>query len=311
MKIFNKDQLNNLFKPSENSSNEQNGQVTIIGGSKLFHGAPILSLKVASRFNDMVFFASPEPSVGEIAEKIKSELMSFIWVPWEDIERYVEKSDAVLIGPGFMRYKSEKQPHFAKASRGKQNLDKEGGKTRKITRTLLKKFPEKRWVIDAGSLQVMEAECIPEGAIITPNKKEFEMLFGHDKVLRSNSVEQNSSQDDKADENTVSALSNIKAMAEEYKCTIVLKGSETLVCSPNKCTVVKGGNAGLTKGGSGDILAGLTVSLYAKNDAHLSACAASYIEKKAADELFEKVGTNYSADDLAVQIPLTIATLRK
>lgn len=99
--------LKKLYKPSSNSSNEDNGQVTIIGGSKLFHGAPILSLKVASRLVDMVFFASPDPSVGRIAEKIKSKLMSFIWIPWEDIDKYIEKSDAVLIGPGFMRYGKE------------------------------------------------------------------------------------------------------------------------------------------------------------------------------------------------------------
>jgi NAD(P)H-hydrate epimerase len=106
-------------------------------------------------------------------------------------------------------------------------------------------------------------------------------------------------------------LSNVKAKAEKYNCTIVLKGAKTIVCSPDKCTLVKGGNAGLTKGGTGDVLAGLAVALFAKNDAHLSACAASFIEKKASDELFEKVGTNYNADDLAAHIPRTIESLRK
>ena len=57
---FNKNDLKRLYKPASDSTGEDNGQVTIIGGSKLFHGAPILSLKVASRMVDMVFFASPE-----------------------------------------------------------------------------------------------------------------------------------------------------------------------------------------------------------------------------------------------------------
>ncbi len=56
-------------------------------------------------------------------------------------------------------------------------MDKEGLKTKKITETLLKKFPNKQWVIDAGSLQVMETKFIPPNAILTPNEKEFEMLF--------------------------------------------------------------------------------------------------------------------------------------
>ncbi|EKD95859.1 MAG: hypothetical protein ACD_24C00299G0001, partial [uncultured bacterium] len=41
----------------------------------------------------------------------------------------------------------------------------------------------------------------------------------------------------------------------------------------------------------------------AKNDPFLSACAASYIVKAAADELYKKVGVNYNADDLADAIP--------
>jgi len=35
--------------------------------SRLFHGAPLLSLKIASRLNKMVFFSSPEPSLGKVA----------------------------------------------------------------------------------------------------------------------------------------------------------------------------------------------------------------------------------------------------
>ena len=108
---FSPQELKKLYKPAHESAGEDNGQITIIGGSSLFHGAPLLALKVASRIVDMVFFASPEPSVGRIAEQLKSSLSSFIWVPWEETEDYIEKSDAVLIGPGFMRFRSEKVPH--------------------------------------------------------------------------------------------------------------------------------------------------------------------------------------------------------
>jgi NAD(P)H-hydrate repair Nnr-like enzyme with NAD(P)H-hydrate dehydratase domain len=311
MNIFDKTELKNLWKPQENSNGEDNGQITIIGGSKLFHGAPILSLKVASRIVDMVFFASPEKSVGHIAEQIKSKLMSFIWVPWEEVDAYIEKSDAVLIGPGMMRFASEKR----KVIRDKKNIDNEndlshvsyrqspdtefdeaGKFTRDITKRLLLKFPKKKWVIDAGSLQTMDAEWIPEGAILTPNEKEFEMLF---KVFLPG-------KDDRYYESDKEDL--VTHIAHQYKCTIVLKGPETIVSSYEYTRWIKGGNAGLTKGGTGDVLAGLTVALYAKNDAHLSACAASYIEKAAADELYKKVGTNYNAGDLADHIPTTITT---
>ncbi len=269
-------ELKKLYKPAKESSGEDNGQVTIIGGSSLFHGAPLLSLKVASRIVDMVFFSSPEPSVGKVAERIKSKLFSFIWVPWDEIEKYVEKSDAVLIGPGFLRFKSEKVPH------GERHhfCDETCQMTRSLTQRLLTKFPHKKWVIDAGSLQTMEADWIPEGAILTPNKKEYEILFGN---------------------------LDVQEASKKYNCVIVQKGPVAVVSSAKETLEITNGNPGLTKGGTGDVLAGLTTALFAKNDAFLSACAASYLTKAAGDELFQKVGTNYNADDLADIVPVVFS----
>jgi len=293
MKIqeFNPNSLKKLYKPDRNSSGEDNGQVTIIGGSKLFHGAPILALKVASRIVDMVFFATPDPSVGKVAQKAKSKLMSFIWVPWEDTEEYVKKSDAILIGPGFMRFGSEKTPE----SERNQRKQIEARISGEITKFFLEKFPRKRWVIDAGSLQVMQASWIPEGAILTPNYKEFLLLF--QKEIKIESVDNLKNLDL---EEKIKLVSQISIL---YKCVLVLKGPETIVASPEGFLIVKGGNPGLTKGGTGDVLAGLTVALFAKNPALLAASAASFITKKAADELYKKVGVNYNADDLADKIP--------
>ena len=200
MRKFLPEELKKLSKPHEFSSNEDNGQVTIIGGSKLFHGAPILALKTASRIVDMVFFASPEPLFGKVAQHLKSKLGSFIWVPWEEIGEYIKKSDSILIGPGLMRYYSEskraKEQAFVPSSgRGesKKVYDEAGNQSKEITEKLLRQFPNKQWVIDAGSLQVMEPKfissearnkvlaegkvLIPKNAILTPNQKEFEMLF--------------------------------------------------------------------------------------------------------------------------------------
>jgi len=298
MNEFKKEDLKKLFRPHEKSNGEDNGQVTIIGGSSLFHGAPILALKTASRIVDMVFFASPEKPVGSIAENIKSSLMSFIWVPWEDTEAYVEKSDAILIGPGLMRFTSE---HSAKNIEHRLELDNDGKKTRNITERLLTKFPSKKWVIDAGSLQTMDANWIPENAIITPNKKEFEMLF----KVKAQSPEPKTKTDNSE------LLETARKKAAKHNCIIVLKGHETFVVSKDEASLVRGGNAGMTKGGTGDILAGLAVALLAKNEPFLSACAGSFIEKAAADELYKKVGTYYNSDDLVNFIPEYLASKLK
>src|SRR3972149_7546799 len=293
--VFDPNELKKLYRPASDSSGEDNGQVTIIGGSSLFHGAPVFALKVASRIVDMVFFASPEKSVGMVAEKMKSKLSSFIWVPWEDIGAYIQKSEAVLIGPGFMRFGSESTPE---ESRNHMNHE-EGKESREITENLLKKFPQKRWVIDAGSLQVMDADWIPKGAIVTPNKKEFELLFKNE-LKNLNGIYHLSRKE---------RVGVVREVAQKYDCVVIFKGPEAIVCSSSSSVIIEGGNAGLTKGGTGDVLAGLAAALFAKNDAFLAACAASYVIKAAADELYQKVGIYYNSDDLADKVPETLFSI--
>ncbi|MBI2008317.1 NAD(P)H-hydrate dehydratase [Candidatus Amesbacteria bacterium] len=256
--IFGPDDLKKLWKPKEDSSGEDNGQVAVIGGSSLFHGAPMLAVKAASRIVDMVFFGSPERDLEKVVK-----LNSFIWVPWEEIDEYVAKSDAVLIGPGMMRYRRIVE-------------DGGGDITKKVTKELLGKFPDKKWVIDGGSLQVMDAGWIPSRAILTPNKKEFELLF-----------------------NSQFTIHNFQSIAQKFNCTIVYKGPIAYVTDGKTTYEIKGGNAGLTKGGTGDTLAGIIVGLLAKNPPLLAAAAGTYLIKRAAERLFARVGYNFNADDVA------------
>lgn len=280
MHPFREEEIKKLYRSPYDSTKMDNGQITIIGGSKLFHGAPLFALVTASRVVDMVYFASPDPAIGDVANKIKSELFSFIWTPWEDLDKYIEKSDAILIGPGFMRYTSEAD---SKRSTPNPN-DGEYQESREITRDLLLKFPNKKWVIDAGSLQVMEADWIPEGAILTPNRKEYKMLFGEEEPEK---------------------------VAKKYKCILLIKGPTTYVYSPKESLEVQGGNPGLTKGGTGDVESGLTVALLAKNDPLIAAAAASFVVKKTAESLAENSDTFYNSDDLAKKVPEVLATYIK
>ena len=293
MRIFDPEELRKLKKRSEKP---ENGEVTIIGGSDLFHGAPILSLTAASRVVDMVYFSSPEPSFSELALQLKSRLSSFIWVPWEEVGDYIQKSDAVLIGPGMKRYREEKlTPHYAKAVHartargGVVEYDQDGTLTKFVVEKLLRQFVDKQWVIDGGALQVVDRKLLPKGSIITPNKKEFALLFD---------IHDTETLDKHAPILLGEALDTTK-----FEGVIVLKGPKTYVESREELVVVEGGNNGLTKGGTGDTLAGLTVALAAQNDPFLAACSASWVIKKAADELCEKVGTVYNADDLAAKVP--------
>lgn len=252
-----------LYLPAKNSHKGQNGKLLLIGGSNLFHAASLWALKVASRIVDLVHYSSV-PENNQIVQRAKAEFRDGIVIHRSEVENYIEEDDCILIGSGMER-------------------DEE---TRSLTERLLNKYPQKKWVIDAGSLQMMEVIWIPKNAILTPHKREFEQLF----ILSP-------------------TRDNVSEMAQKYNCTILLKGEKDIVCSSQRCEEIEGGNAGMTKGGTGDVLAGLVAALYCKNEAYLSAIAASFINKKAGEALFKKVGYYFNASDLADEIPKVMKEL--
>jgi NAD(P)H-hydrate epimerase len=273
MQQITKDIFKNLYRPAVDSHKGQNGKLTIIGGSKLFHGASLWSLKVASRIVDMVFYSTVlENEI--LTQKLKAEVYDFICVPRIKIQEYIDQSDAVLIGPGLVR--------------GDTGTGESGEETKKLTETLLKKFPEKKWIIDAGSLQVMNPEWLKslKQAVITPHQGEFKMLFGIDPTQDL-----------------------VSQKAKKYGCTIVLKGQQDIICSPSQCAYDSQGNPGMTKGGTGDVLAGLIAALACKNDLFLASCAGVFTQGLVANHLFTKVGPYFNASDVCAEIPVTLKEL--
>ena len=269
-----------LYVPPPDSHKGQNGKLLIIAGSELFHAPLLWTLKIASRIVDMVFFSSTEEN-NEIAKK---EFKDGIVVPRNKIEDYIEEADCILIGPGLPR---------------KDGEEKGDDDTKRLTESLLTKYPKKKWVLDGGGLQTIDPSLIPANAILTPHGKEFERLFGNVILSKAKNLDPSvTPQDD-----------TVKKMARKYNCVIVLKGPTDVVCSKEKCVKIKGGNAGMTKGGTGDVLAGLIASLYCKNNAFLSAKMGSMINKKAGENLFKKVGYYFNASDLADEITRVIKEL--
>lgn len=150
-----------------------------------------------------------------------------------------------------------------------------GEVTQKITNELLVKYPQKKWVVDGGALQEVDPKLLNGNMIITPHHKEWERLDGQ-----------------------ITEFSN-----EHQNLTILLKGQVDLVCRGDEVVEIIGGNVGMTKGGTGDVLAGLTAALYCKNEAFLSAQVASYVNKKAGESLARAVGHYFNAGDLVSQVP--------
>lgn len=281
MQEFNPELLKNLYVPDPASHKGQNGKLLIIAGSTLFHAASLWPLTVASRMLDMVFYASV-PENNEIVAKAKEDFRNGIVVTRDNLDSYVKEADAVLIGPGLPR------------PDGRAGNDDD---TKELTERLLKTYPDKKWVIDGGSLQVIDPQILLELSqmpILTPHRKEFENL----KIVPVPS----------SGNEPIEQL--VELFATAYNCVVLLKGEVDIVAGHFEKTVsIPGGNAGMTKGGTGDVLAGLVASLYCKNDAFLSACAGSYINKKAGESLEKTVGIYFNASDLADEIPKVMKEL--
>ncbi len=267
---FNPEELKKLYIPASSSHKAQNGKVMLIAGSKLFHAASIWPLTTISRIVDMVFYASTSEN-NEIVTKMKEQFLNGIVIPREKIDDYIAEADCILIGPGMPR------------ESGQQEGDDD---TKILTESLLTKYKDKKWVVDGGSLQTIDPSILPPTTIVTPHKGEFLKLFGVGPTEIS-----------------------VPEMAKKYNIVILSKGEVDIVASPNETVKVSGGNAGMTKGGTGDVLAGLTAALYSKNDAYLASCAASYINKKAGESLEKSMGLYFNASDLSDEIPKVMKEL--
>ena len=93
--------------------------------------------------------------------------------------------------------------------------------------------------------------------------------------------------------------------AKEYGVTILLKGAEDRIASPDgSVQTVAGGNAGLTVGGTGDALAGCVAGLIAQKIPAPEACVmASTLIKRAGTVLSETRGFAYTTREVIAQIP--------
>jgi NAD(P)H-hydrate epimerase len=126
-------------------------------------------------------------------------------------------------------------------------------------------------VIDADALNILSLHKellthIPADSILTPHPKEFDRLFGDHT-------------------NDFDRLKIATAKAAELKCIIVLKGHHTIIATPGGQIFFNNtGNAGMAKGGSGDVLTGILTALRAQGyESEKAAILGVYIHGLAGD----------------------------
>jgi NAD(P)H-hydrate epimerase len=125
-------------------------------------------------------------------------------------------------------------------------------------------------VFDADALTILSIEKdslnqLPTNSILTPHPKEFDRLFGEHFSL---------------EDRQKTAIQK----AKELNCVIVLKGNKTFITNGIESFVNETGNSGLAKGGSGDALTGIIVSLLAQKYSTIDAAKLGvYVHGLAAD----------------------------
>jgi len=288
--------LKGLHLPQPNSHKGQNGRALIIGGSSLFHAASIWAAEIASHIVDMVHYSSIKEN-NEIFLSLKKKFRNGIIVAQKDLLDYVNEDDVVLIGPGMVRGKlNEKLKMKNEKFSDIIKIKSEAEYTYYLTKFLLGNFPNKKFVLDAGALQMMKPEWLGRlktKAVITPHQGEFEKLFGI-------SVSEYSVQ---------KKAKLVQEIAKKYNCVILLKAIDDFISDGEKIFIVEGGNAGLTKGGTGDILAGLVTAFFSKNPGLESCVLSSFILNKSSELLFLDKGYWYNISDIINQIPSLLKDL--
>lgn len=280
-----------LNKRRPDSHKGDNGRVLIIGGSKEYVGAPAIAGMAALRAGcDIAVIAAPEKvawavntySPDLITIKLRGD--SFDMFHSRELEKVVERFDCVLIGNGMGQERE----------------------TAKFVARMLKILVEmkKPIVIDADALKIIGSDEgkankileIMDNAILTPHKKEFELMSGVDLPISF--------------EEKPMVLRNTLEKTEGDN-VILLKGRIDIVASKKYFAYNNTGNEGMTIGGTGDVLAGIAASLAAqRNNLFTSACAAAYVNGLAGEYLFRKSGIGFTASDIAHNIPVFMRQIR-
>ena len=252
-----------------------------MGGSLEYYGAPLLSgLGALYSGADLVHIYVPECNFDAarslypdfIVHKYEGEFLTPRHVG-KIVELGKEKADAVLIGPGLGKRESTIDAVLEVV----QNLH----------------IPT---VLDADAMTVlkrMEKFPLAQPVVITPHRNEFQHLVDRDVQVKAD------------DPKSVILL---RSISMDLHINVLLKGPVDYVSSHEG--FVEGnetGNAGMTVGGTGDVLAGVVASFLARGmEPYDAARCAAYYVGHAGDLLEKRKGYNFSASDLAMTLPYAI-----
>jgi NAD(P)H-hydrate epimerase len=257
-----------------NSRKGENGTVLVVGGSYIYHGAPILSSLAALRSGtDLVYTSVPKIN----AQSTRAISPNLIVIPLVD-QKLTRGAVTKLLGA------IPKNLDSATIGMGLAIAEKTSLKI--LVESLIKN--DVRVSLDASALV---SDILPiisnKNAVVTPHAGEFKRLFGISPP-----------------ENQKQRISTVEKLAKKHGITILLKG-QTDVVSDGKTTYLNPKKIpAMTVGGTGDVLSGLVAGILAKNrNALEAAAAATYINGLAGKLVQKKLGLHMTSMDLIDAIP--------
>ena len=247
----------------------ENGIVLIVGGSYIYHGAPILSSIAALRCGtDLVYTSVPKINVAAT----RSVSPNLIVIPLVDqkltrgavnklLGALPRNLDSATIGMGLAVQEKNALLHLVKSL-----LDR-----------------DVRLSLDASALV---PEVLPllanKNVVVTPHAGEFKRLFGESP---SNSKNER--------------IKLVEKYAKKHGITVLLKGATDVISNGSTTYLYEKKTPGMTVGGTGDVLSGLVAGLLSKNRNTLeSAAAATFINGLAGKATQKKLGLHMTSMDL-------------
>ena len=272
------------FIPARKSTSRKgdNGIVLVVGGSYIYHGAPILSSLAALKCGtDLVYTCVPKVNV----TPTRAISPNLIVIPLVDqkltlgavnklIGALPRNLHSATIGMGLAIQEKNSLLHFVKSL-----LDR-----------------DVRLSLDASALI---PDVLPllanKNVVVTPHAGEFKRLFG-----------------DVPPDSKNERIKLVETKAKEFGITVLLKGSTDVVSDGATTYLNEKKTPAMTVGGTGDVLSGLVAGLLSNNRNSLeSAAAATFINGLAGKAAQKRLGLHMTSMDLLDEIPTVMKPFDK
>lgn len=247
------------------------GRVMVVGGGP-YTGAPALCAQASLRAGaDLAYVACPTSVAGEVQGYT------------EDL--IVEPFDGERLTPahvdGLLDAAADRDVVVIGPGLGGAD------DTLEAVRGFLAEYDGKA-VVDADALQVVPEVETEAELVCTPHQGELAEMGGP----RSDDWRER--------------MGLVEEFAGELGVTLLVKGAYDVVSDGETTRANRTGNPGMTVGGTGDVLAGVTGAMYSTQDAPTAAAIAAYANGAAGDVVVDERGYGLLASDLLDEVPTAL-----